>query len=374
MSIPFRWQLSDANTEAQIAECMEIDGLFTDLTFPLDPVYERWTLLGCEPSGRLRAAIGGAEPSWFGNLILEAPESWSPVDTLESLLDVRIIGHRPAADGSGRLDVEIEGHREPDTANAGGSVAPGIPHWLLFDGDQPVGECRAVAGLFHERPPAWPPGPPVTLRGCRPGPAGFVEAEVSHVRVDGTVHDLSWQQRIVGQVIATSPSALGDGLVDVALDARVPEPLAANERPLWDMWRAGGPAEPDQWAALDRSGRYLWVQTAAVHRRRAPDKPDGTVYHLDGRHVTDLDAFYCAIGEAINGPGGWFGGDLFWLHENAVTGGGGATPGFRMIWHDSDVARRHLVAGYDRKSWTAAVTLDGLVAYLGRDGVQVELR
>ena len=74
------------------------------------------------------------------------------------------------------------------------------------------------------------------------------------------------------------------------------------------------------------------------------------MYHLDGRYVTDFDAFFCAIGEAINGPGGWFGGDLFWLHENAATGDEGATPGFRLIWHHSEVARTHLVSGYDRKS------------------------
>ncbi|MDP9793745.1 hypothetical protein J2S43_002257 [Catenuloplanes nepalensis] len=29
--------------------------------------------------------------------------------------------------------------------------------------------------------------------------------------------------------------------------------------------------------------------------------------------MTDEDAFYCALGEAINGPGGWFGTDLFWF-------------------------------------------------------------
>ncbi|MEV4280680.1 hypothetical protein [Actinoplanes xinjiangensis] len=68
------------------------------------------------------------------------------------------------------------------------------------------------------------------------------------------------------RALSTSPSALGDGLVDVALDARIPEPLAANDRPLWDMWRAGGSAEPHLWRDLDRSGRYLWVQAAAVHQ------------------------------------------------------------------------------------------------------------
>ena len=79
-------------------------------------------------------------------------------------------------------------------------------------------------------------------------------------------------------------------------------------------------------------------------------------------------------GRRSTAPGGWFGGDLFWLHENAATGDGGATPGFRMIWHNCQVARTHLVSGYDRKSWLPAVTFDDLVSYLTEDGVQLELR
>jgi hypothetical protein len=289
----------------------------------------------------------------------------------------------PAADGSGLLDVDLEGHRRDDDNNHGGAVAPDVfayrlIAWTAADGshgeETPVGECRDIAGLFHERPDAWPPGPPLTLLGCRSGLTGTFEAELAHVRVDGTVHPMGWEHRVVGGVVATRPSALGAGLVDVTLEARIPEPLAANDRPLWDMWRAGGPAEANLWAGLSRSDRYLWVRAAALHRKHAPDKPAGTVYHLDGRHVTDYDAFFCAIGEAVNGPGGWFGGDLFWLHENAATGGGGATPGFRMIWHDAEVARMHLVPGYDRKSWLPAVTFDDLVHHLSKDGVQLELR
>jgi len=116
------------------------------------------------------------------------------------------------------------------------------------------------------------------------------------------------------------------------------------------------------------------VRAAAVHRIYAPDRPADTAYRLDGRYVTDDDGFYCAIGEAINAPGGWFGGDLFWLHENAATGDGGATPGLRLIWHDSEVARTHLVSGCDRKSWLPAVTFDDIVRSLTKDGVQLELR
>jgi hypothetical protein len=32
-----------------------------------------------------------------------------------------------------------------------------------------------------------------------------------------------------------------------------------------------------------------------------------THLRLDGRFVTDIEGFYCALGEAINGPGGYFG-------------------------------------------------------------------
>jgi hypothetical protein len=95
--------------------------------------------------------------------------------------------------------------------------------------------------------------------------------------------------------------------------------------------------------------------------------------HPGELHITDFDAFFCAIGEAINGPGGWFGGGLFWLHEAAI-GGSGATPGFHLVWHDSELARTHLIPGYDRKGWLPATTFDDLVRCLTEDGVHVELR
>ncbi|MEV0397263.1 hypothetical protein [Polymorphospora rubra] len=395
MSIPLRWRLLDEETGATITDCTDIDGLFVDRVFPHEPLYERYTLLSCAPSGPLLAAIDGTGPTWFGNFVVEgahAPgrpasercedQCWECYENTEELLDVRVVGHRPAGDGSGLLDIDLEGHRRNDDNNRGGTIAPAVVGYRLFAwstangsvDETPAGGCRDIAGLFHERPDSWPPGPPLTLLGCRRRPSGSIEAELAHVRVDGTAHTMSWGQRVFGSVVATRPSTLGDDLVDVMLDARIPEPMATNDRPLWDMWRAGGPTELNLWAKLDRSDRYLWVRAAAVHRSHARDKPAGTVYHLDGRHVTDLDAFFCAIGEAVNGPGGWFGGDLFWLHENAATGDGGATPGFRMVWHNSEVARTHLISGYDRKSWLPAVTFDDLVRHLTEDGVQLDLR
>ncbi|MEN3615826.1 hypothetical protein AAH979_40845 [Plantactinospora sp. ZYX-F-223] len=92
------------------------------------------------------------------------------------LLDVRV-GGRPAAEGSGLLDIDLEGHRREDGNNRGGTVPPaGFGYRLIAYAtagwsveETPAGECRDIAGLFQERPDTWPSGPPLTLLGCRPG-------------------------------------------------------------------------------------------------------------------------------------------------------------------------------------------------------------
>ena len=51
--------------------------------------------------------------------------------------------------------------------------------------------------------------------------------------------------------------------------------------------------------------------------------------------MTDVEGFYCAIGEAINGPGGYFGVNADDLHDCVVMGRAGAANPFRLVWHDS---------------------------------------
>ncbi|MFE0701069.1 barstar family protein [Streptomyces sp. NPDC058872] len=54
------------------------------------------------------------------------------------------------------------------------------------------------------------------------------------------------------------------------------------------------------------------------------DAPAGQVFTLGGRHIVDRDAFYCAIGEVVNGPGGYFGWNPDAL-DDCLRGGWGAT-------------------------------------------------
>ncbi|MFF4315756.1 barstar family protein [Streptomyces sp. NPDC001507] len=65
------------------------------------------------------------------------------------------------------------------------------------------------------------------------------------------------------------------------------------------------------------------------------------VFTLDGRHVIDRDTFYCAIGEAVNAPGGWAGWNLDDL-DDCLSGGRGTTIAFTLHWDCSAEARTRL--------------------------------
>jgi RNAse (barnase) inhibitor barstar len=137
-------------------------------------------------------------------------------------------------------------------------------------------------------------------------------------------------------------------------------------------WRTGRPAEKNLWAGYDRELRHHWAGIALGRWPGEPDRPAGTTYDLDGRFATDIEGFYCAIGEAINGPGGYFGWNLDAL-DDCLCGGWGAARPCRLVWHDSAIARTHLTPGYDRHRWSPAITLDDLLDLLAQQSIEVEL-
>ncbi|MFD0276088.1 Barstar domain containing protein [Kitasatospora sp. NPDC127111] len=101
------------------------------------------------------------------------------------------------------------------------------------------------------------------------------------------------------------PSGHGAELVDLTLDLWCANLLPHSAWP-WELRRAGRLDRPGLWRSLGPAGRHAWLSVALWHHghRGVTDAPPGTVHVLDGRHVLDEDSFYCAIGEAVNGPGG----------------------------------------------------------------------
>ncbi|MGW0395489.1 hypothetical protein ACWDYJ_32365 [Streptomyces sp. NPDC003042] len=77
------------------------------------------------------------------------------------------------------------------------------------------------------------------------------------------------------------------------LECKLSTPGPEQARPLWEHWLAGPPQTPGAWAGLD------------------------------GRHVTDVPGIYLAVGEAVNGPGGYLG-----ANPDALAGCLGGTFGY----------------------------------------------
>jgi hypothetical protein len=354
-----------------VAACADIDGLFASVT---EPSLESYTLLDVRPAGRLRAASDDDGPLWLGNIGLEALSS---PEHDQELLDVTVVSARRSG-RHGPLEVTLTGRvrerRKPDKSG----------YKLTSVGfDEDFGVCGEL--LAPEPRPA-PLPRPATLIGCRPGTRlqraidatsrnrRWVHASIFTVAHDGTATRLL-DAGLGAEVASVRPSLLGDGLVDVEFvptyaDAVGP-PRPTGARTVWKSWRAGRPATAGSWSGYDREQRQEWAGAALAHHQRKPDA--SAEVHLDGRHVTDEEGFYCAIGEAVNGPGGYFGWNLGALHD-CLQGGWGATPGFRLVWHDSDVAAAALTPGYDRRWWAPALTMDQIVGLLTAAGVDVDLR
>ncbi|GAB1639926.1 barstar family protein [Krasilnikovia sp. MM14-A1259] len=377
-----------------LALCAEIQGLFVDL--PPRP-RERFTLVGCTPDGaladlldRLPAEALGTERAWLGDISIMAPPSNSPPSWWgEDLGDVVVLAQRPNTTRPEAVDIDLGGfvhvYDRTDAVARPGEVNEFV---LLGRNEVRYGTCRDVTGVFREQ--AAPPVPQIRLLGCRPeaplltalGAVGQstkaaqrrrrIRAEVYMVAADGSVSRVI-DAVVSGTVDAGEPSRLGAELLDVTVASDPRAPLPRGILGILEHWYTGRPAEKNLWAGYDRELRHHWAGVALAHRSDAADRPAGTTYDLDGRFVTDIEGFYCALGEAINGPGGYFGWNLDAL-DDCLAGRFGARPPFRLVWHDSAVARERLVAGYDPRRLGPAITLEYLLDTLEAHHIEIDLR
>ncbi|WP_446037420.1 barstar family protein [Streptomyces sp. SID1143] len=134
-----------------------------------------------------------------------------------------------------------------------------------------------------------------------------------------------------------------DGLVDLRVTGWLWDlPRPGTDR-IWALWRqAGGTLPPGAWAPLDTEDRRAWLDAARLHAvwrhpLPAPAAPAGG-YVLDGSAVTDRPGLYCALGEAMGGPGGYYGASLDAL-KDCLHGGFGPTAPFTLTWQDLATAR-----------------------------------
>ena len=120
------------------------------------------------------------------------------------------------------------------------------------------------------------------------------------------------------------------GLADLTI--RAYRDVEEGAGAVWELVRTGRLDRPGLWRSY---GRRAWLSVALKRGVRGP------VGVLDGRDVVDVDAAYCALGEAVNGPGGYYGWNLDAVVD-CLRGGWGTKPPFTLRWQDSDVARQRV--------------------------------
>ncbi|WP_405194036.1 barstar family protein [Streptomyces anulatus] len=107
---------------------------------------------------------------------------------------------------------------------------------------------------------------------------------------------------------------------------------------IWRQWATRRPVEPGEWARYPSDWHESWmhvVQTAWFDSgRNATRYETGGTAVIDGSGFTTRDGFYCALGEAVNGPGGYFGWNRDALFDCLRTmRRDGAAP-FRLVWRN----------------------------------------
>jgi len=106
------------------------------------------------------------------------------------------------------------------------------------------------------------------------------------------------------------------------------------------------PKTPPDWYSLSHHDRYRRLDTVRrLWCRRRPSREieddSGRTIHLEGSRITDVPSFYLALGEAINGPHGYFGGDLDAL-DDCLCGSFGTLPPLTIYLSHFDAVRNAL--------------------------------
>lgn len=107
------------------------------------------------------------------------------------------------------------------------------------------------------------------------------------------------------------------------------------EKPLpfaFDIWGKlrENSNELRQWTDFSLEEKRAWLQVIRLRRVSSIDRNEQVII-IDGEIIHDIASFYIAIGEAINGPFGYFGASLDGL-DDCLCGGFGLIPPFKLEW------------------------------------------
>ncbi|WP_228926966.1 barstar family protein [Streptomyces sp. DH7] len=70
---------------------------------------------------------------------------------------------------------------------------------------------------------------------------------------------------------------------------------------------------------------------------------------IDSTAITTRDGFYCALGEAVHGPGGYFGSNLDALFDCLRTARRDEAAPFRLVWRNLAASREALGSDFTER-------------------------
>ncbi|MFE2839889.1 barstar family protein [Streptomyces mirabilis] len=106
---------------------------------------------------------------------------------------------------------------------------------------------------------------------------------------------------------------------------------------IWRRWTSGDAVEKGEWLQWPVSYHGAWLHVVQnawfTSNRRAARYGIDNVAYLDGAHISTKSGFFCALGEAVNGPGGYFGSNLDALVD-CISSRSGEGSVRKIVWRD----------------------------------------
>jgi len=225
----------------------------------------------------------------------------------------------------------------------GDSAAP-LYHLVEEETGTVVIAAREISGFFVEPDRAW--SEEVLIHGWAREPVrlgrDLSDMELHVVDSLGEVIGSYY----IGRVGLRSTFEGGEGPGFVATFYGYTCPYAAAGE-IWRRWASRIPLVEGEWTGypVESHGSWLhvvqnsWFQTGHAAKRYGV----GETCVIDGRQIFGESSFYCALGESVNGPGGYFGSTLDGLADCLISSRKDSVP-FGLVWEYFSEAQERMGA------------------------------
>jgi RNAse (barnase) inhibitor barstar len=117
--------------------------------------------------------------------------------------------------------------------------------------------------------------------------------------------------------------------------------------PIWRRWASGSPLVKGEWVGYPVESHDSWlhvVQNSWFETGHAAKRYGvGETCVIDGSQIVGEGSFYCALGEAVNGPGGYFGSTLDGLADCLASSRDSSAP-IKLVWEHFSGAQERMGA------------------------------